>query len=123
EDVVPGDVVLLESGDRVPADLRVVQSASLTIDESMLTGENMPVTKQSHPVPHDSVLADQTSMAFSGTLVTSGRARRVVVATGEATELGKINELIQGPKGKTPLELLLHSLERRIGIVVGLVAT
>lgn len=122
EEVVPGDVVLLEGGEQVPADLRLFDARGLSIDESMLTGENVEVDKQADPVDEDSEVADQASMAFSGTLVTSGRGQGVVIATGEHTELGRINELVQGEKAKTPLERMIHGLERRIGLVVGLVA-
>ncbi|MFI7741500.1 cation-translocating P-type ATPase [Kocuria rhizosphaericola] len=117
-DVAPGDVVLLESGERVPADLRLLEANGLQIDESMLTGESHAATKQTEPVPETAATADRTDIAFSGTFVTSGRGRGVVVATGERTELGAINELVQGPAGQSPLQVLTHSLERRIGLVV-----
>ncbi|WP_298589776.1 HAD-IC family P-type ATPase [uncultured Kocuria sp.] len=117
-DVVPGDVVLLESGERVPADLRLLEANGLQVDESMLTGESHAATKRTEPVPEAAGTADRTDMAFSGTFVTSGRGRGVVVATGQRTELGAINELVQGPSGQSPLQVLTHSLERRIGLVV-----
>ncbi|QCX26336.1 HAD family hydrolase [Nocardioides jishulii] len=117
-ELVPGDVVLLESGDRVPADLRLLEVNGLQVDESMLTGEVLPVTKQVHRLAPHTVTAERTNLAFSGTLVTAGRGLGVVVATGIDTELGQINELVQGPRGKTPLQVLAHQLERRIGAVV-----
>jgi P-type Ca2+ transporter type 2C len=117
-DVVPGDVVLLESGERVPADLRLLEANGLRIDESMLTGESRAAAKRTAPVPEAAGTADRTDIAFSGTFVTSGRGRGVVVATAERTELGAINELVQGPSGQSPLQVLTHSLERRIGLVV-----
>jgi Ca2+-transporting ATPase len=121
-EIVPGDIVLLDSGDRVPADLRLTSSRDLRVDESMLTGENLPVLKHTDVIDADAAVADRRCVAFSGTLVASGRATGVVVATGEMTELGQINELIQGPREQTPLQILIHRLERRIGIVVGAVA-
>lgn len=117
-DVVPGDVVLLESGERVPADLRLFDANGLQVDESMLTGESFAATKHTAPLPEDVGDADKANVAFSGTFVGSGRGRGVVTATGAGTALGEINALIQGPSGKSPLQLLTHSLERRIGMIV-----
>ena len=93
-ELVPGDIVLLQSGDKVPADLRILNSRELQIDESTLTGESVPVQKQSALLPHDTLLADRTNMAYSSTLVTYGIATGVVVAIGNSTEIGRINELI-----------------------------
>lgn len=117
-DVVPGDVVLLESGERVPADLRLFESNSLQLDESMLTGEPFAATKDTAPLPEGVGDADKSNVAFSGTFVGSGRGKGVVIATGAGTALGEINALVQGPPGKSPLQLLTHSLERRIGLIV-----
>ncbi len=117
-DVVPGDVVLLESGERVPADLRLFEANALQVDESMLTGESFAATKHTDPLPADTPDADKANIAFSGTFVGSGRGSGVVVATGAGTALGEINALVQGPDVKSPLQLLTHSLERSIGIVV-----
>lgn len=117
-ELVPGDVVLLQSGERVTADLRMLEVNALQVDESMLTGEVLPVTKQVHRLPVHTAATERTNVAFSGTLVTAGRGRGVVVGTGSGTELGIINELVQGPTGKTPLQVLAHSLQRRIGVVV-----
>jgi len=94
EELVPGDIVLLNSGDRVPGDLRLISSRGLRIDESALTGESLPVQKASGSLPHDTLLADRTNMVYSSTLVTNGAATGVVVATGDQTEIGRINELI-----------------------------
>lgn len=103
EELVPGDVVLLESGDRVPADLRVLEARNLLVEEAALTGESVPVEKSPEPAPEDAVVGDRTSLLFSGTTVAAGRARGVVVATGAATELGKIGALVAGvEKIKTP---------------------
>jgi Ca2+-transporting ATPase len=93
-ELVPGDIVLLQSGDKVPADLRLLATRELQIDESTLTGESVPVQKQSGVLPHDTLLADRLNMAYSSTLVTYGIATGVVVATGNSTEIGRINELI-----------------------------
>lgn len=117
-DVVPGDVVLLESGERVPADLRLFDANGLQLDESMLTGEPFAATKRTEPLPADTGEADRANIAFSGTFVGSGRGRGVVIATGAGTALGEINALVQGPPGKSPLQELTHSLERRIGLII-----
>ena len=92
--LVPGDVVLLQSGDRVPADLRLVRLRSLEIDESMLTGESLPARKHVNPLALETVLADRKNLAFAGTLVTRGEAEGVVCATGDQTETGRIARLI-----------------------------
>ena len=93
-ELVPGDVVLLQSGDRVPADLRLVRLRSLEIDESMLTGESLPARKHVNPLALETVLADRKNLAFAGTLVTRGEAEGVVCATGDQTETGRIARLI-----------------------------
>ena len=93
-ELVPGDLVLLQSGDKVPADLRLLKTRELQIDESALTGESVPVQKQPEILPQETVLADQLNMAYSSTLVTYGTAAGLVVATGDNTEIGKINALI-----------------------------
>jgi len=93
-ELVPGDIVLLQSGDKVPADLRLLSTRELQIDESTLTGESVPVQKQSGVLPRDTLLADRLNMAYSSTLVTYGIASGAVVATGDRTEIGRINELI-----------------------------
>ncbi len=93
-DLVVGDVVVLEAGDKVPADLRLAHAAELGIDESALTGESLPVTKDPRPLPPDAVLADRLNMAYSSTLVTAGVGRGVVVATGSDTEIGHVHRLV-----------------------------
>jgi magnesium-transporting ATPase (P-type) len=95
EDLVPGDVVLLESGDKVPADLRLLEVKNLRVEEAALTGESEPTEKSAEPVAADAVLGDRFCMAYAGTLVTFGQARGVVVATGEASEIGRISRLLE----------------------------
>ena len=94
--LVPGDLVLLQSGDKVPADLRLLGSRDLKIDESALTGESLPVGKNSGAFPVETVLADRRNMAFSSTLVTYGTGSGVVVSIADQTEVGRIHELIAG---------------------------
>lgn len=104
EQLVPGDVVLLESGDRIPADLRLAEVKNLRTEEAALTGESVPADKNIAPVADNSTVGDRECMAFSGTMVVSGRATGVVVATGSATELGRINALLAGVSAlETPL--------------------
>jgi len=93
-ELVPGDIVLLQSGDKVPADLRLLSSRDLQIDESSLTGESVPVQKQSGLLPGDTPLTDRVNMAYSSTLITYGVGTGAVIATGNSTEVGRINELI-----------------------------
>lgn len=119
DDVVPGDVVVLESGARVPADLRVVSTAAMQIDESLLTGESVPVGKGVDPVEADTDLGDRTSMAYTGSTVARGRARGIVVATGTATELGQISERLEtAGVPQTPLQ---ERVARFAWIIAGLV--
>jgi calcium-translocating P-type ATPase len=94
ESLVPGDLVLLESGDRVPADLRVVQAREVRAEEAALTGESEPVAKRPDPVAEDALLGDLKSMVFSGTMLTAGQMRGVVVATGSSTQIGRIGEMV-----------------------------
>ena len=94
DELVPGDIVLLQSGDRVPADLRLLRRKNLRIDESMLTGESVPVEKSVEPVPASTILAERTCLAYSGTFVTFGQATGVVIATADKTEIGKISEML-----------------------------
>jgi magnesium-transporting ATPase (P-type) len=93
-ELVPGDLVLLQSGDKLPADLRLLRSRELQIDESALTGESVSVQKQPERLAQQTVLADRNNMAYSSTLVTYGTGAGVVVATGDGTEIGRINALI-----------------------------
>jgi len=103
-DLVPGDIVLLASGDKVPADLRLFEMRSLRIEEAALTGESEPVEKSPEPVADDAPIGDRTGMAYSGTLVVFGQGRGVVVATGDATEIGRIGRMLAEVESvETPL--------------------
>lgn len=122
-DLVPGDVVLLESGDRVPADLRLVAVRDLRVEESALTGESVPVGKDTAPVDPEAGIGDRTGSAFSGTLVVAGRARGVVVATGPSTEVGRIGALVgEAPTLDTPLTRRLAVVATQITVLVLAVA-
>jgi magnesium-transporting ATPase (P-type) len=116
---VPGDVVLLEPGDRVPADLRLVKARNLKIDEAILTGESVAVEKDVKPVAIDSPLGDRSSMAFSGTLVVAGQGSGVVVATGVETELGHISTLLSTVETlTTPLVRQMNQFARQLTIAI-----
>jgi magnesium-transporting ATPase (P-type) len=103
-ELVPGDVVVLEAGDKVPADLRMIEVSSMAVDEAILTGESVAVDKDTEPVAEDADLGDRASMAFSGTMVTKGSGRGVVVATGTDSEIGRVSGMVEGvEKLTTPL--------------------
>lgn len=124
-DLVPGDLVLLASGDKVPADLRLVQVKNLQVEEAALTGESVPSQKSVEEVSKDSGLGDRTCMAFSGTLVTYGTATGVVVETGARTELGKISTLLKEAADlETPLTKALGQIGKQltVGIIVVAIA-
>src|SRR5262245_59403183 len=122
EQLVPGDVVLLESGDKIPADLRLTDVKNLRTEEAALTGESVPADKNAEPAPANSTVGDRECMAFSGTMVVSGRATGVVVATGSATELGRINALLAGVSAlETPLLRQIKQFGYVITAVVGVV--
>jgi Ca2+-transporting ATPase len=118
--LVPGDVVVLEAGAIVPADLRLHQVAQLHVDESALTGESVSVAKQPARLPAGEMpLGERTNMAFKGTLVTQGRGAGLVVATGAGTQLGQIATLLQGaPDQTTPLQRRLAAFGKRLSLVV-----
>ena len=115
EDLVPGDVVLLESGDKIPADLRLIEAKNLRTEEAALTGESVPAEKATEPVSGNATVGDRECMAFSGTMVVSGRAKGVVVATGSETELGRINRLLAD---MSPLETPLLRQIKKFGYVI-----
>ncbi|NYE19782.1 cation-translocating P-type ATPase [Microbacterium immunditiarum] len=118
-DLVPGDVVRLAPGDKVPADLRLFQSFQLRIDESALTGESVPASKSVDPVAADAGVGDRASMAFSGTIVAAGQGRGIVTGTGASTEIGKIQSLV-GEAGSldTPLTKQLAGFGRVLTLVI-----
>jgi len=121
--VVPGDVVLLEAGERVPADVRLIEVSGLRVEEAILTGESMPVSKGTKQVPAEASLGDRTSIAFSGTLVAAGAGRGVVVATGSATEIGRISGLLSRVETlKTPLVRKMDGFARWLTVVILLIA-
>ena len=118
-DVVPGDIVLLEAGDKVPADLRVIEARGLAAQEAILTGESVPVGKGTAPVAADAALGDRRSMLWSGTLVTQGTARGLVVATGQATEIGRIGGLLAGVEQlTTPLVAQMNHFARWLSFLI-----
>ena len=119
EDLVPGDVVLVEAGNRVPADARVCVAASLEIEEAALTGESLPVGKSTDPVAGvDVPLGDRTCMAYMNTSVTRGRGELIVTATGMDTEIGHIADMLSKTEtGKTPLQKQLDALSRIIATI------
>ncbi|MFZ1413090.1 MAG: HAD-IC family P-type ATPase [Defluviicoccus sp.] len=122
EDLAPGDIVLLESGDKVPADLRLADANNLRTEEAALTGESVPAEKIADPVAEKATVGDRDSMVFSGTMVVSGRGTGVVVATGSETELGKINQLLAGVSAlETPLLRQIKKLGYTITAVVAVV--
>jgi magnesium-transporting ATPase (P-type) len=123
EELVPGDVVLLESGDRIPADLRLVDVKNLRTEEAALTGESVPIDKTTAAVAERATVGDREGMAFSGTLVSSGRGKGVVVATGSQTELGRINQLMAGVSAlDTPLLRQIKKFGYAITAVIAVVA-
>ena len=119
EEIVPGDIVRLRSGDKVPADIRIVESKSFRVEESPLTGESTDVKKSSDPSEEDAVIGDRKSMAFSGTMVTYGTATGVVVETGSNTEIGKITEMIsEVEEFTTPLLQKIDAFAIRLSVVI-----
>ncbi|MCW8918884.1 MAG: cation-transporting P-type ATPase [Gammaproteobacteria bacterium] len=125
-ELVPGDIVVLQSGDRVPADLRLVRSRDLRIDEALLTGESVPAEKDTAPVEPTASVADRHCMAYSGSFVTSGQGSGVVVATGDETEIGRISGLLGGIEVlMTPLlrQMADFALKLSIAILIFAVAT
>jgi magnesium-transporting ATPase (P-type) len=123
EEIVPGDILVLEEGDAVGADGRLLQAASLSVAESSLTGESEPVLKDSATLPASAPLGDRTNMVFSGTAVTRGRGRAVVTATGMATEMGRIATLLgRTREERIPLQREVDLVGRVLGIAVVAIA-
>ena len=115
DQLVPGDVVILESGDKIPADLRLINAKNLRTEEAALTGESVPADKGTDVAPNNATVGDRENMAFSGTMVVSGRATGVVVATGSDTELGRINQLLASV---SPLETPLLRQIKKFGYTI-----
>jgi P-type Ca2+ transporter type 2C len=112
-ELVPGDIISLETGDKISADVRLIEVSNLKVNESMLTGESMPVEKNATELTGEATIADRSNMAFMGTTVTNGRAIALVVKTGMSTEIGKIAEGIQEVKSEpTPLQKNVNQLSR-----------
>lgn len=124
DELTLGDVVVLESGDKISADLRVIESNNLTVNESILTGESVSVTKNNLPIEKENLsLAEQSNMLFSGTTIITGRAKAIVVNIGLKTEIGKIADSINNAKKtKSPLTLRVEKLSKQISLIVGVVA-
>lgn len=121
--LVPGDVVMLASGDKVPADVRLIAVSELRIEEAALTGESLPVNKSTAAVSVDAPLGDRYGMAYSGTLVVYGQATGIVVATGAATELGKINRMLSGIRSlTTPLLRQVDRFGRALALIILLIS-
>lgn len=119
EDLVPGDVVLLESGDKVPADVRIIKARNFRVEEAALTGESVAVEKHTETVEENSVPGDQLSMAFSGTSVVYGRATGIVTTTGIHTELGKINRMMSDvEKITTPLLRQIDDFGKALSLII-----
>lgn len=118
-ELVPGDLVLLEAGNVVPADLRLIETFSLKIDESALTGESVPAEKTEHKMGEvDIPVGDRLNMAFKSTLVTNGRAKGIVIATGMQTEIGLIARMLQQDEAATPLQKRMADFGRKLSYII-----
>ena len=117
--LVPGDILLLEAGDKIPADARILESSALKVEESMLTGESVPVEKDPDAeIDEDASVGDRLNMLFSGSLITNGRAKAIVVSTGMKTEMGKIAGLLNNTsKLKTPMQIRLAELGKKLSLI------
>jgi Ca2+-transporting ATPase len=121
--VVPGDIILIEEGDTVPADARLIQSAALQTAEAALTGESLPVSKDIEPITEEVGVGDRDNMIFSGTAATYGHGKAVVVATGMQTEMGRIAGMLkEAPEETTPLQRELDRVGKLLGIIVIVIA-
>ncbi|MPZ33083.1 MAG: HAD-IC family P-type ATPase [Rhodospirillales bacterium] len=118
-EIVPGDIVLVEAGDKIPADARIIECANLRTDEAPLTGESMPVAKETQAIDADVGLGDRRNMLYASTVATYGRCRAVVVATGMATEVGRIAGLLEATEVEpTPLQQELDRTGKRLSIIM-----
>ncbi|HAU1153037.1 TPA: cation-transporting P-type ATPase [Legionella pneumophila] len=124
EALVPGDIILLEAGDKVPADVRLIKAHGLKVQEAILTGESIPVEKQISPVASNTVLGDRTCMAFSGTLVTNGQGKGIVVATGSSTQIGHISGLLSKVESlTTPLIIQMGLFAKWLTLLILVLAS
>jgi len=115
--LVIGDVIVLEAGDKIPADARIVSEESMRIDESILTGESLPISKNPAALPIETFLADRRNMIYTSTVAVSGHCKAIVVAIGDNTEFGKIAKLIQKEEGATPLERQIDYIGKMITLI------
>ncbi len=121
--LVPGDIIIFETGDKINVDARLIEVLNLNLDESVLTGESIPVNKQIKPIKEDVMIADQNNMVFSGSLVVDGKGKAVVTYTGMYTEIGKIAKLVEETNtGETPLQKELKKLGNILGIFAIIIA-
>ena len=122
EELVPGDIIFLKAGDRIPADGRLIEAKNLRVSEAVLTGEWLPPTKTTKTLPLETPLADRDNLVYRGCLVESGEGKAVVFATGPETEIGKIAALIKKTKEeKTPLQKKLARFSKRIAVFIGII--
>jgi Ca2+-transporting ATPase len=117
-ELVPGDVIALATGDRIPADGRLIEAVNLNADEASLTGESVPVGKLTHSLKGDIFLGDRRNMVYSGTAIESGRGKAVIVSTGMKTELGKIAGMVQELEEEPPLKARINRMAKQIGLIV-----
>jgi Ca2+-transporting ATPase len=123
KNLVPGDIIILQEGEKISADARLLEVQALKVDESMLTGESLPVTKKDQVLKSDTPLADRTNLVYSGCIVTNGHGKAIVFKTGMQTEIGKIAEEVQKSDSKpTPLQKALKKLEKMLGIICVVIA-
>ena len=120
-EIVPGDILVINEGDKIPADARIIEVANLKVDEASLTGESIPVTKLDKPLK-DIALPERKNMLYMGTVATYGRAKAVVIATGMSTEIGKIANLIQTSEQETPLQTKINSFGKWLGLLALVIA-
>lgn len=121
--LVPGDVILVEAGNRILADARLIEAVDLQVNEAPLTGESLPSGKKTEPVPLGAALADRENMVYSGTIAVRGYGQAVITATGKQTEIGEIAELVKTTKEeKTPLQIRLMKFSRALGIIFGFIS-
>ncbi len=120
--VVPGDILMIKAGNRIPADARLIESVELKVNEASLTGESLPSKKKTEKVPQGAPLADRENMIYAGTIVVQGKGTAVVSKTGSDTELGEIARLVkEEEEGKTPLQLRLDFFSKQLGIIFAII--